>query len=173
MGPLSRFHPIYASNSTHEVTTYRECDEISSNTAHRRMHGLWPPTWSSGSACGRPIHTLDCPSHSSDSGWPQLAYKSRTVARRAHNHGRGRVAGSSPALRSTPATAAGCSPLAPLHGTIPRWPSQRSHARSKGVAQVSPNSSRRQRYLSTTYVNRSTRVVNKHATIAGACRQSH
>jgi hypothetical protein len=62
------------------------------------------------------------------------------------------VAGSAPAPRSTPATAAGFSPLAPLHGTVPRWPSQRIQTSRKSMAQVSLDSSRQQRHLSTTYV---------------------
>ena len=140
---LSRFHDFYTSNRTREVTNWREFDEISSNTAHRRMHRLKPPRWSSRSACGRPVYGLDCPSHPSDGRRGQEAYKRPIVAQRARTNRRSRTARSAPASRSTQAAAAGFSPLGPLHGIGPRRPSQRSHARREDVAQVSLGSSRR------------------------------
>ena len=59
----------------------------------------------------------------------------------------------------------------PLHGTIPRQPSQRSHASRKCMAQLSLGSRRRQGHLSTTRTNRSATAVNMHAVIAGVRRR--
>ena len=142
MGSLIRFHVIYASNRTHKVTSIREFDEISSNTAHRRKHGPQAPRWSSGSACGGPVHSIDCPGRLTVRRHAQLALEHRIVARRARSHRRSRTAGSAAAPRSSPAAAGGFSASVPLHGTIPRRPSQRSHASREGMAQLSLGSRR-------------------------------
>ena len=138
---LSRFHDIYTSERTRKVTNWCMFVEISTNTADRRVHSLRPPRWSPRSACSRPVHSLDCPGHPSDGRRAQQSYKRRTVAQRARTNRRSRTAGSAPAPRSAQAAAAGFSPLVPLHGTSPRRPSQRSHARREDVAQVSLGSS--------------------------------
>ena len=142
IGAFSRFHPIYTSNRTRKVTLGREFDEISSNTAYRRMHRPQPPTWSSGSACGRPVHSIDCPGRLTVHRHAQLALEHRIVARRARSHGRSRTAGSAAAPCSSAAASGGLSAPAPLHGTIPRRPSQRSHVSRKCMAQLSLGSRR-------------------------------
>ena len=97
--------------------------------------------------CGRPVHSIDCPGRLTVRRHAQLALEHRTVARRAHGHRRSRTAGSAAAPRSSPAAAGGFSAPAPLHGTIPRRPSQRSHASRKCMAQLSLGSRRRQGHL--------------------------
>ena len=171
MGPLSRFHAIYTSNRTLEVTNRREFDEISSNTAHRRMHRPQSPTWSPNSACGRAVHSIDCLGRLTVHRHAQLALEHRTVARRARGHGRSRTAGSAAAPRSSAAASGGFSAPAPLHGTIPRRPSQRSQVSRECMAQLSLGSRRRQRHLSTTRTNRSATAVNMHSVIAGVRRR--
>ena len=117
------------------------------------------------------MHSRDSPSRSSDSRRAQLALKHRIVARRAHEQGRSRTAGSAATPRSSPAAAAGFSAPAPLHGTIPRRPSQRSHATRECMAQLSLGSRRRQGHLSMTRKNRSAGAVNVHTVIAGVRRR--
>ena len=141
------------------------------NTAYRRMHRPQPPTWSSGSACGRPVHSIDCPGRLTVHRHAQLALEHRIVARRARSHGRSRTAGSAAAPRSSAAASGGLSASAPLHGTIPRQPSQRSHVSRKCMAQLSLGSKRRQGHLSTTRKNRSATAVNMYAVIAGVRRR--
>ena len=171
MGAVSHFHPVYTSNRTRKVNNWHEFVEISTNTGHRRMHRLQPPRWSSRSACGRPIHSIDCPGSLTVRPFAQPALKHRTVARRAHSHRRSRMCGSAAAQRSSPAADGGFSPPVPLHGTIPRRPSQRSHASRKCMAQLSLGSRRRQGHLSTTRKNRSATAVNMYAVIAGVRRR--
>ena len=139
---LSRFHLFYTSNRTRKVTNWHEFVEISSNTARRRMHRLQPPRWSSRSACGRPVHSINCPGRLTVRRLAQPALKHRTVALRARSHRHSRTAGSAAAPRSSPAAAAGFSPPVPLHGTIARRQSQRSHASRKCMAQLSLGSRR-------------------------------
>mgnify|MGYP005710057399 CR=1 FL=1 len=119
------------------------------------------------------MHSFDYSGHSSGSRRAQLAHERRIVARHPTRRRRGRMAGSAPARRSSPADAADFSPLAPLHGSVPRWPSQTTHANRKCVAQASLDSSRRERLLSTVCMNRKPAPVNMHATLAEARRQAH
>ena len=119
------------------------------------MHRLQPPRWSSRSACGRPVHSIDCPGRLAVRRLAQPALKHRTVARHTHSQRRSRTAGSAAATRSNPAAGGGFSALAPLHGIIPRRPSQRSHASRNCVAQLSLGSRWRQGHLSTTRMNQS------------------
>jgi hypothetical protein len=131
------------------------------------MHRLKPPRWSSRLSCGRPIHSIDCPGRLTVRRLAQPALEHQTVARRTRSHRRSRTAGSAAAPRSSSAAASGLSSPVPLHGTIPRQPSQRSHASRKCMAQLSLGSRRRQGHLSTTRTNRSATAVNMHAVIAG------
>ena len=135
------------------------------------MHRLKPPRWSSRLSCGRPIHSIECPGRLTVRRLAQPALEHQTVARRTRSHRRSRTAGSAAAPRSSSAAAGGLSPPVPLHGTIPRQPSQRSHASCKCMAQLSLGSRRRQGHLNTTHTNRSATAVKMHAVIAGVRRR--
>ena len=135
------------------------------------MHRLKPPRWSSRSSCGRPVHSIDCPGRLTVRRLAQPAVEHQTVAQHTRSHRRSRTAGSAAAPRSSSAAGGGLSPPVPLHGTIPRQPSQRSRASRKCMAQLSLGSRRRQGDLSTTRTNRSATAVNMHAVIAGVRRR--
>ena len=80
-------------------------------------------------------------------------HSSHTSAASSLGMKRGNAAESTPTPRSSTVEAADLSLPAPLHGTVPRWRSQRGHANRKRATQASHHRSSRQRLLRTVCMN--------------------